>query len=86
MTTDVESLGVLIFPLPVTNVHSPYPATGSFPCKIIDPPQIVSSSPALACDGGVSTVIVTVSVFIPQELLTSHCKIFFPILKSNIKS
>jgi hypothetical protein len=67
VTPDVGLPGVVIVPVPLTNVHKPVPKPGEFPAKVAVVAQTVWSGPASEVTGAGSLVIVTSSVELGHE-------------------
>src|SRR5713101_8017058 len=62
VTPDVGEPGVVTVALPAITVHAPAPTVGAFPAKVAVAAQTDWSGPAFDAVGGVSLVIVTVSL------------------------
>jgi hypothetical protein len=80
---DVGEDGVVIVPVPLTNVHKPEPTAGVFPASVAVVPQIACVVPAADVVGGVTPVIATWLVEAGQEPFEMlHWNTFAPAPKA----
>jgi hypothetical protein len=81
VTPDVGEDGVVIIPVPLSNVHVPAPVVGAFPASVAVVPQMVWFGPALEVVGEGVTVIVTLEEEEEQGALEIvHWKTLAPTL------